>query len=149
MKRNKLMAITKFKRSVLLLLSLFLLTGFYTAFAQEGGDGGVVKTQVAGLSGFTNADTAVALPLDYVLDNSNELSKKIKNIITLSVIEETPNYIADSFTANVRIRIYYGHLNFLQDSVDTSLTVKYNNVAGNKYNAKAYISFDNIEHVQV
>jgi len=132
----------------LLWVALCLLIG-NIATAQVGYDGGVERTQVASLSGFNTADTAAPLQVNYVKDNNQEVSKTIKNIITLSLIEETPNYVGTDFSANVRIRIYYGHQNFTQNFVDTSLTVTYSNTANTKYTAKAYISFDNIEYMRV
>jgi len=132
------------------LFLLFALIGMHIiGFAQEGYDGGVERTQVVRISGLITSDTSLPLQLNYTKDNNYEVSKKIKNIITLSVIEETPDYIPGNFSANVRLRIYYGHHSFSEDSVDTSLTVTYNNTAGAKYNAKAYLSINNAEYAQV
>jgi YD repeat-containing protein len=131
------------------LFGVLLLIFNNDALAQTGYNGGIEKTQVASLAGFTNSDTTAALQVNYVKDNNNEVSKKIKNVISLSMIEETPSFFTDTFSANVRIRISYGHTAFSSNTLDTSLTVTYNNIAGDKYTAKSYISFDNVEYVSV
>ncbi|HEX6431194.1 MAG TPA: hypothetical protein VF008_26070, partial [Niastella sp.] len=77
-------------------------------------------------------------------------SYSIKNIITLSIVEETPYFITDSFTATVKIKIEYGHsatsLNIISQQ---DLKVSYNKERGRKYNAKNYFHFEGAEYVKI
>lgn len=79
-----------------------------------------------------------------------ESGYSIKNIITLSLIEETPYFITDSFTATVRVKIEYGHsATSLNTISQQDLKVSYNKERGRKYNAKNYFHFEGAEYVKI
>jgi RHS repeat-associated protein len=77
-------------------------------------------------------------------------SYSIKNIITLSIVEETRFYIRDSFSATVKIKIEYGHSAASLNTISLQeLKVSYNKEPGKKYNAKNYFYFEGAEYVKV
>jgi RHS repeat-associated protein len=81
---------------------------------------------------------------------SNEVDRKIKNIITLEIDEKNhQKFIPDNFTATVRVRIEYGASPSSLNTLTQDLTVNYKKGEGEKYNAKNYFSFDNAEFVRI
>jgi RHS repeat-associated protein len=137
-----------------MLLCIAILTSQTSAWA--GGDNGIEKTNVAILAGSTlvsnssplvvNATTA----LTYTSETAENTSlRKIKNIVTLSVFEETPEYIPGDFTASVNVRIKYGASATAVDSIDQLFEVTYTKAEGAKYNAKRYFSFNNAAYVKI
>ncbi len=81
---------------------------------------------------------------------STQTGKKIKNVISLRVKDETAAYLNQNFTASVHLKIEYGHnsssLFVINDQV---LSVTYTKGEGLKYNAQNYFSFDDAEYVKV
>src|SRR5690349_12618201 len=84
----------------------------YSAFA---GDGGIEKdpivarlsgtTAVSGYSDIFNQNAVAAV----FYTPEGEQTRQIKNIVTLSIIEESQQYITADFTATVQVLIEYGH----------------------------------------
>ncbi|MBO9205234.1 MULTISPECIES: RHS repeat-associated core domain-containing protein [Niastella] len=143
-----------------LLLGIILLFLNTTSFAT--GDDGIETSNSYVLAGSpgkvssgTNviqlaqlADGAVA-PMNYVW--ANEQTKKIKNIITLKVLEDTFDIIPVDFTASVDLLIEYrlagsGTVNTLPVK---TLSVTYTKDKGVKYDARQYLSLDDAEYVKV
>ncbi|WP_166437312.1 RHS repeat domain-containing protein [Niastella caeni] len=87
---------------------------------------------------------------DLTFTQGYESDKKIKNIITLSLWEETPEFLPDSFTATVTVRIQYGvSAGALMTPIDKQFEITYNKRAGVKYNAKQYFSFEGAQYVKI
>ncbi len=129
------------------LLPVLLLLSGQKGIAQ---DGGVEKSYFSRISGsLGNLAVNASAPLIYPVENV--VSKQIKNIISLSVVEETPSYMPDNFTATVTVRIDYGasSTSLVSPSLQQVLTVNYDKQAGTKYNAKNYLSFDGAQYVNV
>lgn len=142
---------TIYKINNALYIGAFIFLLFMQSVALAGnGDGGVVMPSLLSyLSGENNTlsinSTAVT---SYTA--GNETSRKIKNVITLSIIEETGRYIPINFTAKVKFKIEYGHsAGSIQTPVIDSLTVDYNNTPGVVYNARKYVSFEGAEYVKL
>ncbi len=74
---------------------------------------------------------------------------KVRNIITFSVIEETPLFIPANFTASVQVRIDYGTSSSSFNQYTQTFTVDYNKNEGAKYNAKNYFSFEGAPYVKI
>ncbi|MFI5129705.1 MAG: DUF6443 domain-containing protein, partial [Chitinophagales bacterium] len=92
------------------------------------------------------------------LQNNNEATasfpggpqpKKIKNIITLSIKEESSNYISTDFTATIKVGIDYGHTSSYGNYKEVTLTVNYSRAQGAKYNTKSYFRFEDAEYVKI
>lgn len=116
-------------------------------------DGGLESVTYARLTGHvagTNTSpltVGATAPLTYGFQN--EQSKKIKNIITLNIIEETPFYLGTDFSATVGITIQYGSSPLSYFSQPQNLTVTWNKNEGVKYNARNYFSFNDAEYVNI
>jgi YD repeat-containing protein len=96
---------------------------------------------IDGRSTFYNYNTFTAFP--------SQVSKTIKNIVSLSIKEESSKYINADFTASVTVNIDYGHTNSNYSTISKTLTVNYKKAEGQKFNASQYISFDGFEYVKV
>jgi hypothetical protein len=137
-----------------MLLGIVILTSHTRVLA--GGDNGIEKTNVAILAGSTLVSNSsplavnAATALTYTAELAENTSlRKIKNIIMLSVFEETPEYIPGDFTASVSVRIKYGASASAVDSIDQLFEVTYTKADGAKYNAKRYFSFNNAPYVNI
>jgi YD repeat-containing protein len=153
-KRDRMKQTISNTNIAMLLIGLFLTTACNFANAQF--DDAVYTYTYARLTGTTPVSGVnSSLPLttgqkaELVYTNANELNKKIKNIITLSVIEETQQYINQNFSASITIDIDYGISSFSEHQIQQVLTVSYDNTEGAKYNAKKYIHFDSAQYVRV
>lgn len=79
-----------------------------------------------------------------------EQSHTIKNVITLSLIEETSHFLSSNFSATVKIKIEYGHSSASVNTINEQiLTITYNKDDGAKYNAKNYFHFSDAEYVKI
>jgi RHS repeat-associated protein len=137
------------------LLSCFLLF-LINAKAQK--DGGIEEKQSAKrLTGLVG--TVKSFPLlenqstiiDYATfaEQSVQQNKKIKNVITFSIDEESAKFISQDFTATATVIIEYGHDVSSLESITKDFTVDYKKADGAKYNARQYFYFDNAEYVKI
>lgn len=119
------------------------------------GEEGIETIYYSRLSGITaNPPHSYPLVVNGIAEMNytvqNEQSKTIRNIITLSVFEETTTYIPANFTASVKVRIEYGHSSTPPfNTIEQVLTVTYNKDEGQKYNAKNYFHFEGAGYVKV
>lgn len=85
--------------------------------------------------------------------NTGEVSKKIKNIITFKINEQSNTFFASSFTAVVYLKIEsWAVSNPLSSTVQTqfqSLTLNYNGATGSKYDVMSYLLLSPAEQVRV
>jgi len=141
----------------LLLCAICILTMFTKATAGNN-DGGIEERQSAKpLTGTVATINSFALDLnqatyiDYTSFpvQTTQQNKKIKNIITFSINEETANYISQDFTASVTLLIEYGHSAGSLNSLTQTFTVDYKKAEGAKYNAKQYFYLDDAEYVRI
>src|SRR5436190_4026912 len=144
--------VLKIKEGVLLPLFLFSISATQPVFANDDGiEKAPIFSRLSGIAPISNYSQPLLLnalaEVSYTAEG--EISRKIKNIITLSIIEETPNYIPVNFSATIRVRIDYGHSSSYGNFIERDLTVDYNKNTGAKYNAKNYFSFDGAEFVKV
>jgi len=135
-----------------LFLACLAMLGLQTT-ARATGDDGIEKIYCAVLSGsplVTNAsplEVNASDSLTYAPEYAT--SRKIKNVITLSLFEETPDYIPGDFTARVTVHIEYGASSSSVNTIDQQLEVTYTKGEGAKYNAKKYFSFGGAEYVKI
>lgn len=143
-----------------LLAGLFICAALSFAtqiFAQN--DGGIEKTQynifadpTVHPSGFSTLD--LQPNLFAFLNYSQEPAeipgtKKIKNIITLSLFEEINKFIPADFSANITVEIKYGANEASAAIKSQVLAIDYKRGSGVKYNAKNYFHFDNAPYVKL
>jgi hypothetical protein len=117
------------------------------------GSGGIEANYSALITGTSSTANSTALDIGSSISlsypNANEVSKEIKNVITLSVFEETSSYLPSNFTASVRVKIEYGHSSSSFTEKEQVFAVTYNKGEGEKYDAKNYLVFDNAEFVRL
>jgi len=123
-------------------------------FAQN--DGGIEKTEVAVIANTTYFSTATAFASEAsaVVTYSQEPAeipgtRKIKNIITLELHEEMPEYVSTDFSADINVEIKYGNSEATANTITRVLKVNYKKGNGEKYDAKNYYSFDNAQYVKI
>jgi hypothetical protein len=104
----------------------------------------VLAPQVTVLSG-QNIRNGAQIEQTYILSGS----KKIQNIVSLNLLENSSLYISEDFTATLSLKIEYGHNSFEENSLNQDLTVSFKKAEGQKYNAKNYIVFQGAEYVRV
>ncbi len=127
----------------------------FTTRAQETlRDGGLYSTEVSVFTG-----TADALPVRSLANNSTALltcptvageitaSRKIQNIVTLKVIEETPHYIPTDFDVTLRVKVQYGKN--IGDDIEQDFSLTYRKGEGVKYNGKQYLVFEGSTSVRI
>ncbi len=125
---------------------LLLMSARLDLLAQE--DGGLDKSPASVSStGAALATNAVLPALNYT--PGTEQSRKIHNIITFGILEESVAYLPEDFTANITVKIKYGHASNSTQEVQQTLQVTYNKAQGVKYNARNYFSFNDAEYVEV
>jgi RHS repeat-associated protein len=117
-------------------------------------DGGLLSTEMSVFTG-----TADAAPMKSLADNSTALltcptvpgeitaNRKIQNIITLKLIEETPHYIPSDFDVTLRVKVQYGKN--IGDAIDQDFSLTYRKGEGVKYNGKQYLVFEDATPVRV
>src|SRR5690606_9174382 len=138
------------------ILTSFLLSLFINSFARN--DGGIEEKQSAKpLTG--SVATTNSFPLEdnqsTVIDYASfpiqlvQQHKKIKNIITFSIDEESEKYISQDFTAIATVLIEYGPNVSQLESITQVFTIDYKKAEGAKYNATQYFHFDNAEYVKI
>lgn len=134
--------------ALLLLTAAWCLQG-YSQAVRDGGIEDEPKVQrLSGASGDHPLLQGATAVTQYM--SGYEYDKVLKNIITLSVKEDTALYIPADFTATVRIRIEYGASpSSLQEAVDDTLTVSYDKDEGSPYRAKSYFHFAGAAYVKV
>ncbi|HEY4150821.1 MAG TPA: hypothetical protein VGM41_17905, partial [Chitinophagaceae bacterium] len=111
-------------------------------------DGAVVPPCISGQLTGTALVAGASLPLPYT--SAGEQYKKIQNVITLRIIEESSSFLSDNFTASVSFVVDYGpSVSQITTSQSETLTVNYNKATGTTYSAKNYISFKNAAWVNV
>ena len=119
-------------------------------------DGGIETISYAKLTGITATSNSQPLvlnataPLTYAPQNQEQTANTtIQNIVMLSLIEETPYYLATNFSADVTVRIDYGENASTYNSITQTLTITWDKNEGTKYNAKNYFSFAGAKYVNV
>ncbi len=139
-------------------IALFLALSISSCFtAQAGVEDGLPVRLVSRLTGLTavngessplilNAVSAVNYFDFYPAADTRDL----RNIITLSLREETKEYLPVDFTAKVKLRIEYGHSpSSLSQVASQELEVGYNRAGGSKYKSRNYFHFSGAEYVKV
>src|SRR5690242_6959802 len=115
-------------------------------------DGGVEDLPVIKVIGTANGGL-ITLAANANVDNTfqpgYEQSKKIINIVRLSLFEETNKYLSADFTVTVPVKIQYGPNASTLYEYNQNFTVSYSKTEGVKYNAKNYFSFENAEYVKI
>lgn len=133
------------KLQIALLVLCCLLLNSWSASAQEQA---VTQTYLSRLSGAdgTLSNSAVS-ELDYA--PQGELGVTIKNVITLSINEESQTFIPANFSATVNLKIEYATAPgaAVQTIASQSLVVTYNTQG--KFNPKQYINFSGAGYVKV
>ncbi|HLG39823.1 MAG TPA: hypothetical protein VI461_09150, partial [Chitinophagaceae bacterium] len=71
------------------------------------------------------------------------LPRKVRNLVTLKLNEESSTYIRSNFWVNVNVRIYYTNKDSLSDSTDYVFAINYDTTGGAKYNSKRLFTFNN------
>lgn len=116
-------------------------------------DEGIEKSYFNILAGSTLVSNSSPLAVNAFADltyaSEYATSRKIQNIVTLSLFEETPDYIPADFTAAVQVRITYGSSSSSVTNIDQWLTITYSKAEGVKYNAKQYFSFNDAQYVKI
>ncbi len=142
--------LSKIKWLITLLLLVAAIGSSIVAEAQF--DGGVEDLPVVKVIGTANGGL-ITLGNGATVDNTfqpgYEQSKKIKNIVRLSLFEETTKYLSADFTVTVPVRIQYGPNSSSLNTLDRDFTVSYSKAEGTKYNAKNYVSFEGAEFVRI
>lgn len=134
----------------MLRLNLFLACLIFFAqgiFAQQGAISQDYTNRLSGAAGELVVNGTVSLT--YPPPMPGETGNRIRNIITLSLNEESATFLSDNFTASVNVAIYYGSSAPGADSVLQTLTVTYNKAGGVTYNPRNYLSFTGAQFVQV
>ena len=155
------LAIINLQRILKLSLLILTCTFFsFKSFANYGDDDGIessVSKRLTGSVAVPNSNPILpgTFPLvdgatsDLTYSSNFEQSKRIKNVISLKIHEETNFLISSNFTASVTIKIEYGpDANNLQETTQT-LEVTYNKDPNQKYNAVKYFSFDDAQYVKI
>jgi len=135
----------------------FLLLLLISMAASAGSDGGVTEIRVAALAGIqTSGDTLAPLEknktvfLQYsALPGELTVQRKINNIVSFAINEETGVYMGVPFTVTASVRIQYGPDENNLSTVDSSFTVSYDGRQGKTYDAKRYLSFENAAYVRI
>jgi RHS repeat-associated protein len=135
----------------LLLIAVFGITKPVLAGDNDGKEQ-IYVSRITGQAATSSTQPLVAgayVTLDYSGLGQSELFKTIKNIVTFSVIEESPDTIPD-FSASVKLRIEFRKNPSSPMSVtEREFTINYNKGQGLKYDAKNYLVFDSAEYVKV
>ena len=133
--------------------SLLLITAIVSSFSANAQfDGGIEDLPVVKVIGTANGGSIVLnvnATTDNIFQPGNEQSKKIKNIIRLTLFEETTKYLSADFTVTVPVRIQYGPNSSSLNTLDRDFIVSYSKAEGTKYNAKNYVSFEGAEFVRI
>lgn len=74
---------------------------------------------------------------------------RARNVITVSIFEESPFYIPNDFAATLSLEIKYKTGAGALQTLNKDLTVDFKKAAGAKFNAKQAISFEGATYVQV
>ncbi|HKO81003.1 MAG TPA: hypothetical protein VJU78_11440, partial [Chitinophagaceae bacterium] len=129
--------------------SIFLLTALCagkTGFVQEQDYG--IKDNEQTIK-FTGVTLAAGNNNFTSFTTGTESRHDIKNIVTLSLNEETTSYIPNDFEATVRAKIEYGHSSGSTTPIEQDLKITYRKAEGTKYDAKNYFHFAGAEYVKV
>ena len=114
--------------------------------AQQGG--AISQDYTSRLSG-ASGSLVVSATSDLTYLPAGEVSNEIKNIITLSLNEESSAYLPSGFSDTVTVQINYGTSSSSTSSLQQNLIVTYNPQGGVSYNAKNYFSFTGAQFVEV
>jgi RHS repeat-associated protein len=142
------------KKAATAILCMVLTACCISAAAQS--EGGVEELPAisaigpASVGGIIPIANGATVSIDKSTLNAQETNKKIVNIVRLSLIEETNNYLPAGFTVSVPVKIEYGNspTSTLYEYNQT-LTVTYDIAGGSKYNAKNYFSFNGAAYVRI
>ncbi|MGO4294027.1 DUF6443 domain-containing protein [Chitinophaga sp. RAB17] len=116
----------KVPRTLLLLLSFFLLAGL-TGYAQLN-RGILIKRVLDGANGQLAKDSVIDIQDKYYFDaNKSKLDTpyQVRNSVTLRINEFSSLYLPATFSATVNVRIYYTAPNLSTDSTDQAISVDY------------------------
>lgn len=130
---------------------LLALTVLMVPQAAWAGDGGIETISFSTMAGSPKVQNATPLALNAFIEQTYTPgleTRKIRNIVTLSVWEETPDFIPADFTATVDVSIQYGTASS-NTTINQQLAVTYTKAEGVKYNARQYFSFEDAEYVKV
>ena len=134
--------------------TLLILTVFTALCGTARGqfDGGIEDLPAIAVIGTANGGLITLAPnatVDNTFQPGYEQSKRIQNIIRLSLFEETNKYLPADFTVTVPVMIEYGPNSTSLNTYNQNLTVTFNKAEGAKYNAKNYFSFEGAEYVRI
>ncbi|UAY53240.1 RHS repeat domain-containing protein [Ferruginibacter albus] len=138
-----------------IIIAIFLTTSSCYAIGDEGIEETILGKPIKGTVDVTTPPTpslAIAKDAFSTLQyarNTNQIDERIKNVITLSIVEEANILIPDNFTASVTVHIEYGQSATQTTATDQTLTVTFNKEEGSKYNSKSYFSFENAKYVKI
>jgi len=111
-------------------------------------EAGIEKDLVARLSGANNEIVNLA-SIDLIYTPDNAQTFLIRNVITLSLNEETTSYIPEDFTATVTVQVDYGPNSSSVHSLTQMLSLSYKKAEGIVYGPKQYINFNGAQYVKV
>jgi YD repeat-containing protein len=140
-------SIKKMKRMITFLAAVIIFSNKANAQFDGGVEDRVIKvigTASGGLIPLANNTS-----IDNTFVPGYEQSKQIKNIVRLSLFEETVKYITVDFTATVQVKIEYGHNASSLNQIIKNFSVSYNKGDGVKYDANNYFSFEGAEYVRI
>jgi RHS repeat-associated protein len=109
--------------------------------------GPVSYPQMRALTG-TAVITGASLPLPYT-PMQGEVSRTIKNVVSLGLTETTTAYFSDNFTVTVSVNVIYGMDSTATTNFNQTLTLTYNKAGGVSYNPTNFVSFANAAYVKV
>jgi RHS repeat-associated protein len=135
------------KSGLRLMASVLACCSFFVqaSYAQQGRISQDYVNRLSGAAGEVITNATVSL----TYQPAGEQSVLIKNIVTLSLNEESPQYLSDNFTESVTVQVNYGASAASTNSLQQTLTVTYNKAGGVTYNPKNYLSFTGAQYVQV
>src|SRR6218665_657652 len=106
---------------------------------------GVADSAGNGTFSLQNNSTALLQCPDLTGELLNK--RKIQNIVTVKLDEETSRYLPNDFTCTLRVNISYGAGG--NDNIERDFVISYNKAEGATYQARQYFAFDGAASVRV
>ena len=132
-------------RTLFLAVVILLVQGTTTLRAQQ--MGALNQSYISRLSG-SDGSLVENGNVSLTYTPGTESSRLIKNIITLSLNEQSSAYLSVNFSASVTVTVDYGPSSGSTSSFSQVLTVTYNKLGGVSYNPRNYVSFNKAQVCQ-
>jgi YD repeat-containing protein len=121
------------------------LTSFRAGAQQGGGVSQDYLSRLTGAAGTLVVNGTVSL----AYQSAGETGLEIKNIVTLSLNEESSTFLPAGFSDTVTVKIDYGSSPTSTSTLTQNLIVTYNPLGGMSYNPRNYLNFTGAQFVRL